>query len=53
MDIGLVIINAGLMNNGNLDKVSIRSTQDMIDVNLYQYGLFAKMFEEKLRKRSI
>ena len=35
IDIGLVIINAGLMNNGNFDKVSIRETTDMIDVNLY------------------
>ena len=50
-DISLVIINAGLMNNGKFNEVSIKAAQDMLDVNLYQYGMLASLFGEILAKR--
>ena len=43
-DIALAIINAGLMNNGKFSDISIQADQDMLDVNLYQYGMLASCF---------
>ena len=34
-DIGLWIINAGVMTSGDFDKVDIHATKAMIDVNVY------------------
>ena len=53
IDIALVVINAGCMFNGSFDRVPEDKLQAMIDVDLYQYGMLAKLVERKLRERSI
>jgi 17beta-estradiol 17-dehydrogenase / very-long-chain 3-oxoacyl-CoA reductase len=51
IDIGLAIINAGVMHNGNLDDVSISNMAMTIDINVYQFGMLTWHFTKKLAER--
>ena len=56
LDIGLVILNAGVGNGGWFVNESIEHWQQLLDVNVYQYSImthkFCKMLEARKAERS-
>ena len=51
LDIGLVVLNAGVANFGYMDEVESIKLQEMIDTNVYQYGALLNKFSPILMKR--
>ena len=51
LDIGLVVLNAGVANFGYFDLVESIKLQEMIDTNVYQYGALLNKFSPILKKR--
>ena len=51
LDIGLIVLNAGIMNVGYFDKKSGRQLQEMMDVNAYSLCILLKMFLPQLDRR--
>ena len=51
LDIGLVIINAGISNYGNFINVSAPQLEQMINVNSYQVGSMLSQFLPRLKSR--
>ena len=51
LDIGLVVVNAGVMNHGGFEKIETEKLQQMLDVNVYQYAALAHMFGDLLEAR--
>ena len=53
LDIGLVVLNAGVANFGYFDDVESIKLQEMIDTNVYQYGALLNKFTPILKKRKV
>ena len=52
LDIGLVVLNAGVSNAGRMASVAEPSKlQDMLDANVYHAGALSHKFVDKLNKR--
>lgn len=51
LDIGLVILNAGVANFGYFLKTETEKLQEMIDTNAYQVGALISKFLPVLQKR--
>ena len=51
LDIGLWVINAGTMVGGDFNRVDIKNTKNMLDVNIYQYAVLAHYAQKQLAKR--
>mmetsp|Transcript_17949 Transcript_17949/g.24102 ORF Transcript_17949/g.24102 Transcript_17949/m.24102 type:complete len:214 (-) Transcript_17949:390-1031(-) len=56
LDIGLVVLNAGVSNSGFVGDIEIEQLEQMLDVNVYQYSVLtyklAKMLEARKAERS-
>ncbi len=51
IDLSMLILNAGIMNTGTLDKRTAQSQQDMIDTNVYHPVMLAKLLLPRLIAR--
>lgn len=48
LDIGLIVLNAGVSNEGYYLKVETQKLQEMLDTNCYQVGAMIQKFTPKL-----
>ena len=51
LDIGLVVVNAGVLNVGDCETIEIEKYEQMMDVNVYQYVAMAHKFGNLLEAR--
>ena len=51
MDIGLLVINAGVIQKGKLSNASLKEVQALMDVNMYHPTAMLKKFLPRLKKR--
>ena len=51
LDVGLIILNAGIMNVGYVDTKSGEKLQEMVDVNSYSLCILLNMLLPRLNRR--
>ena len=51
IDVGLVIVNAGVANVGKVAEIEIEKLEQMLDVNVYQYSMLTHKFASRLEAR--
>ena len=51
LDIGLVVLNAGVSNSGYISEIDIAELEQTLDVNVYQYSLLTHKIAKKLESR--
>lgn len=52
LDISIVFINAGIMPVGHMENIPVEVISELLDINVYQYGMLHKLLIEKLLERS-